>query len=72
LTGCLMAYGPSLGEAYRRLGFLAGGVLKGFRPAELPIERTARFEFVINFTTAKASGLTIPPSLLARADQVIE
>jgi putative ABC transport system substrate-binding protein len=71
-AGCLMAYGPSLSEAWGRLGFFTGKILRGAKPSELPIERPAHFGFVINATTAKALGLTIPPSLLLRADQVIE
>jgi len=72
VEGCLMGYGPSLRDAYRRNGQLAGRILRGARPAEIPIERPTRFEFVVNLKTAKALGLTIPPSLLGRADQVIE
>jgi putative ABC transport system substrate-binding protein len=71
-AGCLMAYGPSLAEAWGRLGFFTGKILRGAKPSQLPIERPAHFEFVINATTVKALGLTIPHSLLLRADQVIE
>jgi putative ABC transport system substrate-binding protein len=72
MEGCLMAYGPSLVDGWRRLGSFAGRILKGARPGELPIERPTRFEFVVNLKTAKALGLTIPPSLLGRADEIIE
>src|SRR5262249_957631 len=62
--GCLMAYGPQQVEAVRIAGHIVGRVLKGSRPGEIPIERPTRFELVINLKTAKALGLTIPPSLL--------
>ena len=71
-AGCLMAYGPSLNTTRRHVASFAARILKGAKPADLPIERPTRFEFVINLNTAKALGLTIPPSLLQRADQVIE
>jgi putative tryptophan/tyrosine transport system substrate-binding protein len=71
-AGCLMGYGPSLADAWRRLGSFAGRVLKGAKAAEMPVERPDRFEFVVNLKTAKTLGLTLPPSLLLRADQTIE
>jgi putative tryptophan/tyrosine transport system substrate-binding protein len=67
-----MAYGPSQREVYRTSATLVAKILGGARPGDLPIERPTRFELVINLKTAKALGLTIPPSLLARADQVID
>jgi putative ABC transport system substrate-binding protein len=71
-SGGLMAYGPDLDELYRKTGVLAGKVLKGAHPADLPAERPDRFEFVLNMKTAKALNLNIPNSLLARADDMIE
>jgi len=70
--GCLMSYGPSLADGYRHLGSLAGRILKGARPVDLPIEQPSKFELFVNLKTAQALGLTIPQSVLGQADQIIE
>src|SRR5262249_30191720 len=71
-AGCFIAYGPSLPDLWYRAGVLTGKLLKGAKPADLPVEPPTKFELVINLKTAQALGLTIPQSLLVRADQVIE
>jgi len=67
-----MSYGPDFANLYRRAGEIVDKILRGAKPADIPVEQPTKFDLVVNLTTAKALDLTVPPSLLARAEEVIE
>ena len=71
-VGCMISYGPNTTELYRRAAVFVDKILKGTKPADIPVEQPTKFEFLINLKTAKQIGVTIPPTVLARADTIIK
>jgi putative ABC transport system substrate-binding protein len=71
-AGCLMSYGPNFPDLWRRSGDFVDKILHGTKPVDIPVEQPIKFDFVIHLTTAKALGLTMPPTFIASADEVIE